>query len=1134
MSTFMWVTVPTGRTADGRDRVGISLVPRLAGGPEPTLASHGMDRWPELLAATQLSVELRGPDGAVTSQAVQPVLAPVPQMVEDWQAMFLAPAHANFTELVPVVEAPAPNGAVRLDVLPTHQEATAIREVYARGPVGQDWSDQVAPLSQARDLRDVRQARVAQGPTAAFDFHRRVALLRETPAVLRALGLIVDLELTVPDGVTALRVVPQLPAWPVEPAPANVSPWTRCERVRGTLLPRSRDAAGDVGQGMLRLAGASDVAAGEAGARWMLATFDVDAAMNRISSVLGAGPSSEAALPGLRSAGLTLIRTGRQEALERRLAAKQADELYAEDLVLGYRFDVRAESDGVWQSLCQRRATYTISGRDLTVDAVEEGHIKPDAMARAGDGALMGDEQVARWDGWSLGCPRPAPGRTPKVSPTALSWTHQPAMALPRLRFGTTYYLRARVADIVGGGLAAEDLDGDNATREHTDAVLYSRVEPVPAPVVAHLEKSAVERDLLRLVIRSPGGPGTPSGVEEDGRLFSPPPATVELVEQHGLFDLLYDRGESGWDLARRGLEATPTATAVLGQEVDWLPDPLADEWVLTPVGALASPLGATRRGRWGQWPALMPRRLALRSGERLEWNQDGDTVAVALPMAGQIELDLSSAPRSRDADLLAVRHWVEIAFGSEVRDQVLSGTQPHLTPAHRVHLVHAVQRPLVAPVVPLGVTRGVGDTSATLVPSGAMTVHPASTARVELVATWSDTTSSPAMAPLQTLVLASVPIAPPTDAGELAEPQPRLSTTAEWPATVHPFGDTRRRQVAYQPRAISRFGEYFPAGDPDHLVTAGEPVTLDVPSSARPPAPTIIRNTPGLRWEGDEPPPGWTDLTRVRRGGILRLELGPTWLHTGPGQQLAVLTSTTPYPIPAIRPFLSEAGRDPIRNTPAPRHFIAPADVANAAVVAPTPLAEAPGPVELAVLDPWYDAASDTWFADVDLGPVANSSHLPSVRLSVAAYQPLSALPELCLSSQVQTEIIQLLPDRQVTLTRRGHVVTVVLTGPPATCSDYSPTVRTWLEVWNGAGDPGNAEFTALNDAVAPAWTRVAGTMVDGAFDALLELHVPDPESANYRVVVCEFDHVTTCYPDEVGDDLLSRRILFLDTVRL
>jgi len=1128
MSTFMWVTVPGGPTGDGRARVGVALVPRLGGAPEPTLAAHGMDRWPELLAGTRFTIELRAADGSVTGQVVAPALPPAAQMVEDWQALFLAPAQANFTELMPVVEQPAPNAAVRLDVLPTHREATALREVYARGPVGQDWSDQVATLTQARDLRAVRPARVGNtGAAPPLDFHRRVALLRETPAVLRALGLVVDLDVDVPDGVAALRVVPELPAWPAGPVPVNSTPWTLCERVGPAVLPRPRDPEGDVGRGMLRLAGASDVAASEADARWMLASFDVDGAMTRISSVLGAEPSQGATLPGLRSAGLTLIRTGRQAALERRLAAKQADELSAEDLVLGYRFDVRAESDGVWQPLGQRRSTYTLNGREVATGALEEGHIKPDAMARDVDGGLMGDEQVARWDGWSLGCPRPAPGRAAQQSPTALSWTHQPVGPLPRLRFGTTYYLRARVADIVGGGLATDDVDRVDAARETTDAVLYSRVEPVPAPVIGHLAESAVERDLNRLVVRSPGGPGVAASDDEDGRLFSPPPATVELVEQHGLFDAFYDRGESAWDLARRGLEATPTAAAVPGQEVDWLPDPMADEWVLTPVAGPASPLRAARRERWGQWPALTPRRLVVRAGDRLGWSQDGDAVTVSLPMAGQIELDLSSAPRSRDVDLLAVRHWVDVAFGSEVRDQVLAGAQPFLTPAHRLHLVHAVQRPLVAPVVPIIVQRAVGETSATLVASAAPVVDAASTARVELLATWSDATATPAVAPAQSLVLASVPV-----------PWPPVLPPAEWPAVTQPFGDTRRRQVTYQPRAVSRFGDYFAGdgdgdGDPDRLVTLGEPVTLDVPSSARPPVPTIVRNTPGLRWEGDDPVPGWTDVTRVRRGGILRLELGPAWLQSGPGQQLAILASTTPYPTPAIRPFLSEAGRDPVRDTPAPRHFIAPGDVANATAVAATPLAEAPGPVELAVLDPWYDEGSGTWFADIDLGPVANSSRLPFVRLSVAAYQPVSAREDLRLSPRVQTEIVQLLPDRSLALTHQGRGVQVVLSGPPATSADYDSTVRAWLEAWNGGGDPGDAEFTSLTGSVVPAWTRVEGAVADGPAGAPLALVAPD-QVGTYRVVVCELDALRTSYADEVGDDLLTRRILFLDAVRL
>ena len=184
--------------------------------------------------------------------------------------------------------------------------------------------------------------------------------------------------------------------------------------------------------------------------------------------------------------------------------------LAAEDLVLGYRIDIR-RNEGGWASLCRRAAIYdTATSPKLLIADIpdgEEGQVKahgativedgkertpsaaraarpPGAAAPVDDRKLRGDEVVARWDGWSLTCPRPLPTagrRARREIPRSLPFlksTFRP-LELPELRFGDDYMMRVRIADAAGGGLVLGEpgeLEGSSET------VHYARHDPVLPP----------------------------------------------------------------------------------------------------------------------------------------------------------------------------------------------------------------------------------------------------------------------------------------------------------------------------------------------------------------------------------------------------------------------------------------------------------------------------------------------------------------------------------------------------------------------------------------------------------------------------------------------------------------------------
>ena len=156
---------------------------------------------------------------------------------------------------------------------------------------------------------------------------------------------------------------------------------------------------------------------------WQLTALDVDAAVSRLvdaKTALAGNAAGRTGLPPLRTAGLTLLRRDRDARLKETISRAQGNAehktlaerpaLTADDLVLGYRIDVR-EADREWRSLTCRVADYRV-GEDVTIaDGVsEEGHVKPATAVIGTDEVLRADEVVTRWSGSSLAIPRPTPG----------------------------------------------------------------------------------------------------------------------------------------------------------------------------------------------------------------------------------------------------------------------------------------------------------------------------------------------------------------------------------------------------------------------------------------------------------------------------------------------------------------------------------------------------------------------------------------------------------------------------------------------------------------------------------------------------------------------------------------------------
>jgi hypothetical protein len=443
------------------------------------------------------------------------------------------------------------------------------------------------------------------------------------------------------------------------------------------------------------------------------------------------------------------------------------------------------------------------------------------------------------------------------------------------------------------------------------------------------------------------------------------------------------------------------------------------DQWTLDDASAQA--VGCTTAaGFSGTWPLVAPVRLSLTEGAGPPaWDPDLRVLTVALPKGRSATVRVSSYLPDDDAlDILGIWSWVLAQAGQTAAaapELAARGLAWLLTPYRELTLVHAVQQPLTDPDLSNATaTRQLGDTGVTL--SLDIAVDAPSTARLDVLATWTDQQDDPAAAgPAAVASSAAVlncTVPPAASAGQLTGSVLQLAGPQQ-------FGDTKHRSVSYTATAASAFREYFPAAIADSDMSAtGTPVTVDVPSSARPPAPVVRAAVPIFSWQRPDGMVG----TRIRTQVGIRLLLERPWFASGGGEQLAVvLAPARQYPpSDALRPYVTYWGNDPIWGSGTLPGLPPTTATFNGPDTAPLlTLTEAGQQVQVIPLPvtfrPSADPSQQLWECDV-LVNVPVDEYQPFVRLAVARYQP-NSLAGAELSPVALAPPVQLLPQRTVTV---------------------------------------------------------------------------------------------------------------------
>jgi hypothetical protein len=318
--------------------------------------------------------------------------------------------------------------------------------------------------------------------------------------------------------------------------------------------------------------------------------------------------------------------------------------LYAEDVLRGYRVDVLDGEVGKWKSLCQRELRYTALPRGVGDEAVaialpaDEGCVKSASTTSSNDKPddHYLHETLFRWTGWSLAAPRPGrairdstvPGThlqnedlvdadldeatAPNVNGLAIKVTATKG-TLPRLRFGHTYRMRARLVDLAGNSLALDERDL-TPTEQATEPVTYGRFEPLNPPAMVLKQKLSEGESLERLVLRSNFDRSTVDYTDdianspELNTLYSnpdfqytvtserhvvPAKSSQQQCELHGMFDFAI--GNADPDAAKKafaiaGRESGSLMKGTTGTEIIELVTPASVADVATQSGTMAPP----------------------------------------------------------------------------------------------------------------------------------------------------------------------------------------------------------------------------------------------------------------------------------------------------------------------------------------------------------------------------------------------------------------------------------------------------------------------------------------------------------------------------------------------------------------
>jgi hypothetical protein len=689
---------------------------------------------------------------------------------------------------------------------------------------------------------------------------------------------------------------------------------------------------------------------------------------------------------------------------------------------------------------------------------------------------------------------------------------------------------------------------------------------------------------------------------EHHGRLDTPSPASevdrgawADIVGTEGarLEDLPSAQSDPG--------RPAETFYDVDQLDVPYLPDPLVRGAAfvgLPGAGAVKVGFAAATSEPWYQTRSC---RVMLREGTTPSsvFDPQRRELRVNLPKGTTITARLSSFVNEADLQELGIWHLLAQHPGAnidELRSVVVDGRHWMITPHRPLTFVHAIRQPLIPPrFSSLDPIRKPGDTFAEY---QAMTdLHRASTAQVDVVAEWTETVdvgpgdSTPAAESFGALAFTHAVAGTGNALADLVVGRHEFGDTRHRRVDYKAIATSRF--VAYFARRIQlklidttpqvldpagvipgsvtvdiAEGQYTegrdyvldlvagtiartdPSGMPSGQLISVQytalpvtresenPAVRDIPSTARPPAPTVRYAVPAFSWSrirvGDV-------ITSRRNGNALRVYLDRPWYASGDGEVLGVVIERNPTAQKSsstrkrLDTLTTLMGEDPAFRTagtlsPALSTASFPDAIAAGANLH---LEASPENVDVAGHSVAFDAKRRLWFCDIPVAP--GRGYTPLIRLALVRYQP-DSLADLHLSSVVLLDFLPLLPDREVRVERTSATMyTVTVTGPGylSTGVGAAPTRVVVTAEEQNPDLPGIIGWSTTQAGVVLQAAPPGQPGSPMVWSGQVELPArADADLTQWRLLVEEFERLTSAATDDAPT--VSERLSFLDTIPL
>lgn len=618
------------------------------------------------------------------------------------------------------------------------------------------------------------------------------------------------------------------------------------------------------------------------------------------------------------------------------------------------------------------------------------------------------------------------------------------------------------------------------------------------------VDTKSYEQNNITTVVVDGKAVGTLTYLEEAVRFVKPPRTSQYMAEVHGMFDdafsnpakakeiynFINERDKEVKDTGKVKADVLPHATNPVDITLDYLADPMAAGVIFTMKSntSFETPWkkGINRKFSFyfdqevndsnagkpytvEEWKK--PRSLKIRLIEGFGEPVWKDRVfIIPLPKSAQVEVNYACFWRPDDLDRVSGMMTRINGGGAagRVSQHARRGVHWMFSPWRTLRLVHAVQQPLIKPIMEKASTasrKDFDDTFARI--TTVISLSGSSTDKIDVNAEWKqwiddiDDATGPKQVSGKTHV-ATIPAEYDDKKMELLNAGgPMIVTPEMLPALKHSFNDTKHRMVRYTPVATTRYREYFTgiidthkvAGKQLPLTQVGDPVEVNILSSAKPSVPVMAYTVPSFNWMRDEK---GAVVSHLRTANI-RVYLKRPWYSSGDDERLAVILPPKDMPNPGrnktLEKYCTVWGKDPVYlsgdlnalNFPQLEHFpfgiqrtdpsIASEEAAvKAACIYDTvKVGEEEVTVSVAAYKVLFDADKQMYYTDIPI--FVGFAYFPFVRLSLARYQRNSVRKDgkdCCLSNVVEAEWMQVLPARATAVSFAGgkNSFTVALKG--------------------------------------------------------------------------------------------------------